>query len=359
MKNQAVFLDFLLKEWLLLASVAGLLVSSVHLQRIPSFTGQDVQFLLTLTALFVTVKGLERSGLMTRLSRPLRNGRGVPLKLVVATFVLSMLVTNDVALLVIVPLTLALDTTRKDLLVILEALAANAGSALTPFGNPQNLFIYWSYGLHPGEFVAAIAPLAVVSLIVLALASLAIRVTVGPEPDSGATQPGSRALVYTGFLIALILVVLHVLPVWVGAVVIGFALVLDRGSLRIDLSLLLTFVCFFGLADNMKVLFEAAIEHSGHVFILSALTSQVISNVPAALLFAKFTTQWKALLWGTNVGGFGSLIASLANLIAYRLYVTHESTGDIMSFTLRFTVLGYVAFFLGLGLYGCMESGCP
>jgi len=158
LKNQPVFLDFLLKEWLLLASVAGLLVSSVHLQRIPSFTGQDVQFLLTLTALFVTVKGLERSGLMTRLSRPLRNGRGVPLKLVVATFVLSMLVTNDVALLVIVPLTLALDTTRKDLLVILEALAANAGSALTPFGNPQNLFIYWSYGLHPGEFVAAIAP---------------------------------------------------------------------------------------------------------------------------------------------------------------------------------------------------------
>jgi Na+/H+ antiporter NhaD/arsenite permease-like protein len=101
----------------------------------------------------------------------------------------------------------------------------------------------------------------------------------------------------------------------------------------------------------MKTLFPANLEYSGHTFLLSAVSSQLISNVPTTLLLAKFTTQWQALLWGVNVGGFGSLMGSLANLIAYRFYTTHSSTSSPVRFTIKFMLFGYVAFFIGVGLY--------
>jgi len=102
------------------------------------------------------------------------------------------------------------------------------------------------------------------------------------------------------------------------------------------------------LASNLK--------YSEHIFILSALSSQVVGNVPAALLFAKFTTQWKMLLWGTNVGGFGNIMASFANLIAYKFYIRHERGNKIALFTIEFICLGYLMFFLGIGLYFFIES---
>jgi len=101
----------------------------------------------------------------------------------------------------------------------------------------------------------------------------------------------------------------------------------------------------------MKLLLATEIQHADHIFLFSALASQCISNVPAALLFAKFTSQWQALLWGTNVGGFGSLVGSLANLIAYRIYVRDATREETGRFTLLFVVLGYLCFFLGVGLY--------
>jgi len=93
------------------------------------------------------------------------------------------------------------------------------------------------------------------------------------------------------------------------------------------------------------------ISHSGHIFLFSALASQVMSNVPATLLFANFTLNWQALLWGVNAGGFGSLFGSLANLIAYKIYVIHEGTNNTAAFTARFLVMGYVALFVSTGLY--------
>ncbi len=351
LKTHLLLLDFVLKEWLLFASAAGLVVTSLYLERVPSYSLDELQFVFLLSVLFVAVRGLERSGLTQWISRILERGRFLSPKLVLVTFVLSMLVTNDVALIIMVPLTLTLDTHRKDMLVILEALSANAGSALTPFGNPQNLFIYWSYGIRPGVFLSEIAPFSVTFLVVLVLASLLLPLKNGGDSAPERTRVRSAAWLYTAFLLVLILAVLRILPVWIAALIIVYAVFFDRKSLKIDFPLLLTFICFFGLAENMKALLPANIEHSGHIFTFSALASQIISNVPATLLFAKFTSQWQALLWGSNVGGFGSLVGSLANLIAYRLYVTHESAHDKVAFTIRFMALGYVAFSLGLGLY--------
>jgi len=349
-----MLIDFLLKEWLLVVSGVGLVLTSVYIGHSPPYSMQEMEVLFILFALFVAVRGLQRSGLMSGLSQHIEKGAAVPCKLVAATFFLSMLVTNDIALMVIVPITLSLNTKRRDILVILEALAANAGSALTPFGNPQNLYIYWFYNLHPVKFITAIAPFSSIFLIIFIFASFTIRTDNGTQEPMAAVKIDKSSYIYGILIILVLLSVLHILPVSTGILVIIYAILLDRKSLHVDYSLLVSFFFFFGLAENMKVLLAADIKHSGHVFLFSALASQIMSNVPATLLFAKFTSNWKALLWGTNVGGFGGLFGSLANLIAYRLYVKGD-TDNHASFTMVFLVIGYAAFFCAIGLYFTLQ----
>jgi len=350
MKPYNALLDFILREWILFASAVGFMATSLYSQRPPAFSLSDIQVLFLLWVLFVAVKGLENSGLILKFSRSIEKGRLIPLKLVAATFILSMAVTNDIALIVIVPLTLAINTERKDILVILEAFSANAGAALTPFGNPQNLFIYWYYHIPPANFIASIAPFSFFFLAILLAASVTVKTT-HDRTQAESTLISRTAYVYGSLLIIVVLTVLRVLPIVASAIVPVYALVFDRKALRVDYGLLFTFLCFIGLAENIRGLLASSLEHPGHIFILSALLSQVMSNVPAALLFTKFTTQWKALLWGTNVGGFGNLVSSFANLIAYKLYISHEDRSKLVPFTIKFIGLGYVMFFLGMGIY--------
>lgn len=342
---------FLLKEWLFVASGTGLILTSIYLHRFPSYSREEGEVVLLLAALFMTVKGLEQSGLLRRLSQSIERGRWIPLKLVIGTFFLSMWMTNDGALLAIVPLTLALNVPCKDWIVILEALAANAGSALTPFGNPQNLFLYWVYHLHAEEFVLTIAPFSAFFLILLTLSAWIIGARLSPSPIPTFTPVTSRAFLYGIFFLLLVLVILHLLPSWICLGILLYGVGWDRSSLRIDYPLLLTFICFFGLAENIKILLSPFIENPKHLFILCAWSSQILSNVPATVLLAEFTDRWRPLLWGSNVGGFGSLVGSLANLIAYKLYLSHSKNHDALRFTLRFLVVGYIAFFLGFGLH--------
>ncbi|NIA28944.1 MAG: hypothetical protein GWP06_03410 [Actinobacteria bacterium] len=355
-KIQNALFDFILKEWLLIAAASGLVLTSVYSRRLPNYSKQEMQILFLLFALFVAVKGLERSGFLSRLSQNIEKGKAISLKLLVATFFLSMLITNDVALIVIVPLTLTVNVDRKDILVILEALAANAGSALTPFGNPQNLFIYWYYGLSPAEFILAIAPFSFVFLALLVVSSFIVKAKNTRQHPTALEHGGNASYIYGVLLIIVLLAVLRVLPISVGFLVILYVLLFDRKSLHVDYALLLSFYFFFGLAENLKTLLATEMRHSGHIFLFSALVSQFMSNVPAALLFAKFTMHWKALLWGTNVGGFGGLFGSLANLIAYKLYITNENTNKPILFTAKFLLLGYAAFFIGIGLFFVLEK---
>jgi len=356
LKDQNPLIDFMLKEWLLLASGAGLLLSSVFLERGPSYSIEEFEVLFILLTLFISVSGLQRSGLISDISRRIEKGRAVPLKLVLSTFFLSMLISNDAALIIVVPLTLALNVRRKDILVILEALAANAGSALTPFGNPQNLYIYWTYDLNLISFLRVIAPFSLFSLVLLVAASLLIRTE---KTESSTVYPrkiGKSAVVYSSLLVVVLLSVLHILPVYAAAVVVVYPLLTDRKVFKVDYSLLISFFFFFGIADNLQILFEGALGSHGHVFLLSSLVSQIISNVPATLLFADFTDNWKALLWGVNVGGFGSLFGSLANLIAYKIYVSDVNTENYAGFTRRFLLIGYTAFLLSVLLFSLLYT---
>ncbi len=351
MKAQSTFIDFVLKEWLVIVSGVGLLLTSVYTMHLPVYSAQEMQVLLILFTLFVAINGLQNSRLILKIARSIERGKAIPLKLVVTTFFLSMLITNDVALIVMVPLTLSLNINRKDILVILEALSANAGSALTPIGNPQNLFIYWFYDIHPVTFMETIAPFSLTFLILLVIAALFVKTRSNLQEFLVPEKVDKKAYIYGVLLFIVLLTVLHILPVMVNFLIILFALLFDRKVLRVDYALLFSFLFFFGIADNMKVILTSEISHSGHIFLFSALISQIMSNVPTTLLFANFTMNWDALLWGVNAGGFGSLFGSLANLIAYKIYLTHEGTNNTAAFTLKFLLTGYVAFFLSIGLY--------
>ncbi len=350
MKLKVTLIDFILKEWLLFTSSIGLILTSAFTGHIPLYSISELEVLFILFILFITVNGLQKSGLMLKIATSMEKGKAIPLKLVMTTFFLSMIVTNDIALIVIVPLTLSLSIDRKDVLVILEALAANAGSALTPVGNPQNLFIYWFYHVDPHTFIKTIAPFSLLFFILLVIASLYIK-TKNRSQNDPLQEINKKAYFYGVLLIVVLLTVLHLLPLLSGIIVFLFALFFDRKALHIDYALLFTFLFFFGIADNLKLMLATEISHSGHIFLSSALASQVMSNVPATLLFAKFTSNWQALLWGVNAGGFGSLFGSLANLIAYKLYVTHEKTDNTAGFTAKFLIFGYAALFISVGLY--------
>lgn len=352
--SKARWLGWAKNEWLLGLSALGLLVTSLALGRVPSYTASDFQVLYILLVLFVITTGLRQHNALAYVAGRLEQGRFLAAKLVLATFFFSMLVTNDVALLSVVPLTVLLHVERKAWLVVLETLAANAGSALSPFGNPQNLFLYWFYDVPLGRFVTTIAPFSAVFLVLLLGGAFLVRV--GNTPPTAA-RPVPRlhgaAYVYLGALGGFALAIVHVLPLSVGGVVLLYALLADRRSLRVDYALLATFACFFGFTDNLRVLLAGVLARPQHVFLLSALLSQGISNVPAALLVADFTPHWQALLWGVSVGGFGSLVGSLANLIAYRIY-TRQAGGESRRFLLQFHLASYAAFFVGAALYALL-----
>ncbi len=343
-------------EWLLILTIVGWGATSLYLQRFPHYSITDFKVVYTLFVFLVIIKGLESSGALQGVAVYLDGGKYLAPKLVAVTAFLSMFVTNDVALLTMVPITLALDMDART--VILETLVANGASALTPFGNPQNIFIYYHYHLHPLMFIRAIAPLAIVSFSLVLLASFGggggeHASSLGEKPPP--LQSG-RALFYLASFLLFIVAVLRLLPLYVGVVPLFYALSLDRASLRVDYALLAVFLGFFGFTDNLMHILHFKLVSPTQVFMYSSIGSQIMSNVPGALLFADFTSNWHALLWGVNVGGFGNLLGSLASLISYRLYKGHTHRQG--PFLVEFHLWGYSAFFAGWGLYFCIRLLC-
>ena len=340
------------EEWLFAASLLGLLASSLVLHRLPHYTPDDFHVAFVLFVFLVIIRGLEKSRFLTRLAVKLSAGKHLALRLVVLTGVLSTLITNDVALIVVVPLTLALDIEGVEKVIILETMAANGASALTPFGNPQNLFIYYHFGLQAGEFVGAIFPFALVSL---AFATL-LAGTVKARPRT-LTSPAVEkdAYLYLTLFGFFLLAALKVLPLWVGVIPLLYALVRDRAALGVDYFLLFTFLCFFGFTDNLMHALRPELQGPTSVFVYSALASQLISNVPSTLLLADFTSNWRALLWGVSVGGFGTLLGSLASLISYKLYLRRRS--EPRRYLAKFHVYSFAAAALGVLVYFTLRPG--
>lgn len=291
--------------------------------------------LIVLFSLMVVVAGLRELGLFSRLAHSLLSGlhgqRGLTLTLVGLCFVGSMVITNDVALITFVPLALMVLELegREDSMVItvtLMTVAANLGSILTPIGNPQNLYIYSVSGLTLWEFVLTMAPYAALSAALLAGCCF---VLIKPQPVSVELEPegklkGTDLAFYLILFAVCIAAVAKLIPVWIllPLIVVEVGFKNWRLLLRADWGLLATFVCFFVFIGNMGRFppFKNAVLSvlEGHVLGVSAALSQVISNVPAALLLGGFTDEWKELLVGVNIGGLGTLIASMASLISFK-----------------------------------------
>ena len=297
----------------------------------------DWQTVATLAGLLMLTKALELSGclmwLAHRIVHHVHSERGLAMLLVGFAAVLSMWLTNDVALFVVVPLMVSLRALTPlpfRRLVIVVALAVNAGSVATPLGNPQNLFLWQLSGVSFGRFVVTLGPLAL-ALMALLLVLTALMFRAKPLDLSGdaAALPVQRmhALIAAVLFAAFVLLAdaHHPLPGLVGVAIVLFAVKRDA-VLKIDWLLLLIFVLMFVVlrsAAALPVVHDAIarthLDSPLRVFAAGAVVSQGISNVPAAILLSEFTRDWRALAFGVSVGGFGFAIGSLANLIAVRL----------------------------------------
>ena len=315
----------------------------------------DWRVLALLGCLMAAVAGSTRAGLLRQLSsfmlHKARTQRALCLTLTLLCFFSSMVMTNDVALVTFVPLTiLTLEQAgmRRLLIpvVVLETAAANLGSALTPVGNPQNLYLYSAYKMSGADFFSLTGPLCAVSLLLILIAVFCLKLPKGEHP---AAQPDcittdKKRLILHGILLILCLLTVFSVLDWKILLCIAAAalLLFDRNIFKnIDWALLATFVCFFIFSGNLAAIPAVRSLLTGWMtksaFFASLLTSQVISNVPAALLLSPFTDQSAAMILGTNVGGLGTLVASLASLISYKYYARSEGAKSgryLLTFTL-------------------------
>ncbi len=324
----------------------------------------------TLTCLFCTLAvicGLRNIKFFTVVARKLVSLAGSTRKTVIAllmiTFIGSMLIANDMALITFLPLGyIALSETgnRKYLCYtfIMQNIAANLGGMVTPFGNPQNLFLYNKFNIPTGEFTLIMLPpfLLSIALILLSVFVFVKNEMVELNCESDTKLPKWKTTAYIALFLFSLLIVFRLVPFVIGLILIPAAMiVLDRKALNdVDYGLLLTFVCFFIFAGNMARIDAISSVLSTlmekNALIVSSLSCQFISNVPSAILLSEFTENYRELLLGVNIGGAGTLIASLASLITFRQYQSVDP-GGTKKYLLMFSLINFS--FLGMLMIFC------
>ena len=298
--------------------------------------------------------------------RKFRNTKACILALVYITFIGSMLIANDMALLTFLPLGyFVLHTTGKQkhmaFTFIMQNIAANLGGMLTPFGNPQNLYLYSKFNIPDLEFIKIMFLPFVISIVLITACCL---IFVKSEPliieEKAASLPIPRVIIYLLLFAFSILIVFRTVPYYYGLIIVPIAiLILDRQALlQVDYGLLLTFVFFFIFSGNMARI-DAVINFFSYLLekntlIFSALSCQFISNVPSAILLSQFTDNYKELLLGVNIGGAGTMIASLASLITFREY-SKQDPGHTLRYILKFSLFNFA--FLGILIAVCLIFG--
>ena len=328
----------------------------------------DVKTLTCLFCVLAVVCALKNINffymLAKKIVRVFKNARLSILALVYITFIGSMLIANDMALLTFLPLGLfVLTSTGKGKYMaftfIMQNIAANLGGMLTPFGNPQNLYLYTKFVIPNLEFMSIMAPPFVVAVVLITLCCI---IFVKPEPlelkDDPMVLPVGKTVVYMALFALAIAIVFRGIPYWIGLIIIPAVLLfLDRKALKmVDYPLLLTFVFFFIFSGNMaridavRSAFSALLEKNTLLF--SVISCQVISNVPSAILLSQFTDNYRQLLLGVNIGGVGTLIASLASLITFREY-TKQNKGKTGYYMLLFSAFNF-AFLIVLAAFALL-----
>lgn len=379
-------ITFLKNEVVLVAAVLLAVISMLFVAPDAEYIGYiDFHTLGILFCLMAVMAGLQDVGLFREIAEGLLSKVHklwqIVLILVMLCFCLGMLITNDVALITFVPFTfivlgmLGEEVQNKILIpvVVMQTIGANLGSMLTPIGNPQNLYLYGKSGLGLLDFLKVTLPYWLVSLILLAgfCFFLGKRAGKSASQEQGTALQGFkteadrthivgkervRCVLFLVIFVFCLLVVANVLDYRVVlAGVVLYLLLRERKIFsRIDYSLLLTFVGFFVFIGNMgrvpafRDLLQSVME--GNEVLTAVISSQVISNVPAALLLSGFTENVKALILGTNLGGLGTLIASMASLISYK-YIVKENRCGKGAYFAYFTVANIVFLVILLGMW--------
>lgn len=355
-------LEFCKKNVVMLIALALAIITAIFVPISKEYLDYfDFKTLACLYCVLAVVCALKNVRFFYKLAQSIvsvfKNLKICVLALVYVTFIGSMLIANDMALLTFLPLGyVVLNTTgKKDYMAftfIMQNIAANLGGMLTPFGNPQNLYIFNRFTIPPLEFMGI---MIVPFLISIALITLCVLVFIKAEPlevsEEKIDLPPLKTAVYLALFALAIIIVFNVIPYWIGIIVITLVLlILDRKALvKVDYPLLLTFVFFFVFAGNMAKI-EPVKNFLSYLLdkntlLVSILSCQVISNVPTSILLSQFTNNYKALLLGVNIGGVGTLISSLASLITLREFLKRspEKSGNYL---LLFSVINFA--FLGV-----------
>ncbi len=350
--------------------VAAVVLAAVSMCIVPpdaDYSGYiDWETICLLFSLMAVMKGFQRAGLFSYLAGKLLKKANTSLKiqavLVFLPFVLSMLITNDVALITFVPFGLIVlkkaGLQKLSLqVVVLQTIAANLGSMMTPMGNPQNLYLYNVSGMSFGDLMLTMLPYGALAAVMLTGSLFLTRSE--PVTEVGTDEKLGNAFRLSWPAVAFVLSVLSLFnlipsPI-LAACMLVFLLIADRDSLKkVDYSLLLTFIALFifigniGRIPEFRSFLSGILE--GRVMIMGVALSQIISNVPAALLLTGFTSEWHEILIGVNLGGLGTLIASMASLISYKA-IAKEYPNAKGKYILRFTIFNVAFLGVLIGLY--------
>ena len=357
-KKKNSFIEFLKKECVLVIAVTLAILSSFI--SIPKLSYIDFKVLILLFNLMVVVTAFKELKVLDSIAigllKKCNTYTSISLALVFITFISSMIVTNDVALITFVPLSIVI--ARKAninvlKIVVFQTLAANLGSSFTPMGNPQNLFIYSFYNLSPIDFFKITLPIVVLAVLFLVLLVFKDKkMNLSLDLEDVKIDNKRDVYLFGGLFLIILLSVFHVIDYKVTFLItIVMVLILNKKLFsQVDYSLLITFIGFFIFVGNISTMdvvknfMEGILNSPKSTFLASVLSSQVISNVPATMLLSGFTDHFKELLLGVNIGGMGTLIASLASVISYKIYASEFGNDNYMKSFTFYNILGLIIF---------------
>lgn len=357
-KKKSSFIEFLKKECVLVIAVTLAILSSFI--SIPKMSYIDFNVLILLFNLMVVVAAFKELKVLDSIAigllKKCNTYTSISLALVFITFISSMIVTNDVALITFVPLSIVI--ARKAninvlKIVIFQTLAANLGSSFTPMGNPQNLFIYSFYNLSPIDFFKITLPIVILAVLFLVLLVFKDKkMNLSLDLEDVKIDNKRDVYLFGGLFLIILLSVFHVIDYKVTFLItIVMVLILNKKLFsQVDYSLLITFIGFFIFVGNISTMdvvknfMEGILNSPKSTFLASVLSSQVISNVPATMLLSGFTDHFKELLLGVNIGGMGTLIASLASVISYKIYTSEFGNDNYMKSFTFYNILGLIIF---------------
>ena len=357
-KKKSSFIEFLKKECVLVIAVTLAILSSFI--SIPKLSYIDFKVLILLFNLMVVVAAFKELKVLDSIAigllKKCNTYTSISLALVFITFISSMIVTNDVALITFVPLSIVI--ARKAninvlKIVVFQTLAANLGSSFTPMGNPQNLFIYSFYNLSPIDFFKITLPIVILAVLFLVLLVFKDKkMNLSLDLEDVKIDNKRDVYLFGGLFLIILLSVFHVIDYKVTFLItVIMVLILNKKLFsQVDYSLLITFIGFFIFVGNISTMdvvknfMEGILNSPKSTFLASVLSSQVISNVPATMLLSGFTDHFKELLLGVNIGGMGTLIASLASVISYKIYASEFGNDNYMKSFTFYNILGLVIF---------------